>query len=1105
MTARLFVLATRCCLLALPGLAGAIDSQSVRFQHLGRDDGLSQSFVYSVVQDRQGFMWFGTQEGLNRYDGFDFKIFAHDPDDPLSISDESVRTVFEDSSGTLWIGTDAGGLSRYDPDKETFTNYLHDPADARSIADNRVRAIYEDSAGRLWIGTDGAGLDRFDRETQSFEHFPPDPSSQGGLIGAHVWSLLEDSEGVLWVATTSGLSRLDETTQTFVNYLNEPADSTSISDDFVRVLYEDSNNNLWVGTNSGGLNKFDPSAETFERFVNDPEDADSISANRINALYEDSSGVLWIGTVKGLNAWNAATRGFERYYHRPEDRYSIAHDNVLTIFEDRGGLLWTGTYNGLSVWNQAMRAMLHYKHDVDDPNSLSADTVTSFAEDSGGTVWIGTFGGGLNSFDPSTTQFGHLRHDPTDAKSLSSDRVMALLVDSNNELWVGTRGAGLNRHDAQSGSFIRYRNDANEPSSLSADGVTYILEDSTKGLWIATFGGGLNYFDRSRQEFRRYRNDPDDATTLSSDRVLVLFEDAKENLWIGTYGGGLNRFDPSTGTFTRILADPDRVDGLSGNEIYMIQEDARGDLWIGIKGSGLNRWARADREAGKASFQRFTELDGLPSATVYSGIWDEAGFLWLSSSHGLSRLDTETLDFKNYDTSHGLQGDEFNLAAGFRASSGQLYFGGMNGFNAFQPEQLAVNTAAPPVAITRLLDLNEPIDLGESRSSGTPVELDYRQNVIGFEFAALDYAAPQKNRFMYKLEGLDSEWNDIGTKRQVTYANLPSGNFTFRVKAANNDGVWSEQDATLDIRMNPAPWQTWWAYLFYLLVVAALLVVAFRAHARGARQQAAAKHVAELRVIEARLIDAQRIARIGNWEWSIANNQLWWSDEIYRLFQVEKTGARLSYDAYIQRVHPDDRKLVNAALDRAVQHHELYSVDIRILQKDGSIRFVHEQAEVTRDADGQPVKMSGTVHDITERKHAENAVRHRADFEALLAKLSSELIRSHPGDIALQLEEGLKLVGLTYEVDAINLRWQNNGDDDLTSVYRWTRGAGSKNVERLNRATYPWTTEKMQEGEPVIVDDVEDLPAPAATDKMSYRQRGITSFVVIPLLIDQKL
>ncbi len=279
----------------------------------------------------------------------------------------------------------------------------------------------------------------------------------------------------------------------------------------------------------------------------------------------------------------------------------------------------------------------------------------------------------------------------------------------------------------------------------------------------------------------------------------------------------------------------------------------------------------------------------------------------------------------------------------------------------------------------------------------------------------------------------------------------------------------------------------------------------FRAHARGAQQKATEKHVAELRVIEARLTDAQRIARIGNWEWSIANNELWWSDEIYRLFQIEKTDARLSYEAYLQRVHPDDRKLVDAALDRAVQHHEPYSVDIRILQKDGSVRFVHEQAEVTCDADGQPVKMSGTVHDITERKLAENAIRHRADFEALLAKLSSELIRSHPGDIALQLEEGLKLVGLTYEVDAINLRWQNNGDEDLTSVYRWTRGAGSKNVERLNRATYPWTTEQMQEGEPVVVDDVEDLPAPAATDKMSYRQRGITSFVVIPLLIDQKL
>ena len=301
--------------------------------------------------------------------------------------------------------------------------------------------------------------------------------------------------------------------------------------------------------------------------------------------------------------------------------------------------------------------------------------------------------------------------------------------------------------------------------------------------------------------------------------------------------------------------------------------------------------------------------------------------------------------------------------------------------------------------------------------------------------------------------------------------------------------------------MSPVLWQTWWVYVSFLLI-AVVVALLFRAHARRARQVATERYAEELSVIQARLNDAQRIARIGNWEWDIANNELWWSDEIYRLFQIEKGAASLSYDTYLQHVYPDDRKLVNKALERAVQNQEPYSVDVRILQSDGTVRFVHEQAEVSFDTEGQPVKMAGTIHDITERKQAENETRHRAEFEALLAKLSSELIRSHPGDIDLQLRQGLELVGPTYELDAINLRWHNDGEDDLPSVYRWARNGNGSGEERLTRTAYPWTTGQLQEGEPIAVDDVEQMPSLATTDRISFRRRGIGSFVLIPLLID---
>ena len=1089
-------------MLALSVNAALAESRSVRFEHVSRAQGLSQSFVYAIAQDHEGYLWFGTQEGLNRFDGFRFTVFAHDPDDPQSISDESIRVVISDSEGTIWAGTDAGGLSRFDSTTQSFTNYLHDPANPKSIADDRVRALLEDSTGMLWVGTDGSGLDCFDPASGEFTHFAPDPSNPRSISGSEVWDILEDDVGDLWIATEAGLNKFDRHRETFAHFRHDPEDASSISDDSLRTLFEDSDGNFWVGTESGGLNRLDRRIGKFERYVHDASDPSSISTNRINTIYEDNTGELWVGTVEGLNVWRPESNSFDRYTRDPSDRFSLSHDNVLSLYQDRGGVLWVGTYDGLSKWSLSFRAMLHYRNDALDPLSLSENTVTSFAEDPNGDIWVATFGGGLNRLDVETGQFHQLEHAPDDNSSISSNRIMAVHVDSDGVMWAGTRAGGLNRYDRDDGSFVRFQHDPDDEGSISANGVTYILEDRNKGIWVATFGGGLNYFDRDTGRFRRFQSDANDPLTLSNDRVLVLFEDSQGGIWAGTYGGGLNHLEPTSGTFTRYRGEPDRPDGLSGDEIYMILEDARGDLWIGVKGAGLNRWHRKDRENGIVAFQRFGEIDGLPSATVYSGIVGDDDELWLSSARGLSRLNTTTLEFRNFDTSHGLQGDEFNLAAGFRSSDGQIYFGGLNGFNAFQPTLMNGSRHPPQVVITELLISNNPADLSEARATGLPVQLHHSQDVLGFEYAALDYAAPAKSRFMYQLRGLDDDWVDAGLNRQVTYTNLPDGDYTFRVKAANNDGVWSEQDASLAFIVSPAPWNTWWAYGVYALMLITLGFTLLKAHERRTRQAARLKYADEISLIKGRLDEAQRIAGIGNWELDTATNELWWSDQTYRLYQVDPESFRPTYEGFLARVHPDDKADVMAAVDGALADDQPYSIDHRIIRTDGTERIVHERAVTTQDEDGKPIRVAGTVHDITERKKAEDDIKRRAEFQSLLAHLSADLIRARPDDIEDQLRRCLETVGQRYGLDAVSIWWPVSGERSMQIVHRWVRDNDCARRTEYSESTLPWISERLLAGDLVVVNSITNLPSEAAVDRQALRKRRTKSFIIMPHLVD---
>ncbi len=506
---------------------------------------------------------------------------------------------------------------------------------------------------------------------------------------------------------------------------------------------------------------------------------------------------------------------------------------MTAIYQDRGGVLWVGTKGGgLNNWNTHTGSFPHYRADPAAASGLSGNIVTSFFDEGNAVVWIGTFGGGLNRFDRTRGSFTLYQHEPTDPQSLSNDRVMSLLLDSKNILWVGTYGGGLNRFHRDTGTFTRYQHDSADPASLSRNGIMSIYEDRQGVLWIGTFEGGLDRMEPSSGTFIHYAHDPTQPTSLSNNRVTAFYEDAAGVLWIGTDGGGLNRFDRTTGTFAHYQNDPAVPTSLSNDSVLSIHEDGNGVLWIGTLGGGLNRWERAARESVRGEFQRYSERDGLPNDSIYGILTDDEGNLWLSTNQGLSKFDPGRETFRNYNTTHGLQSNEFNVGAYHRSADGEMFFGGVSGFNAFYPASIRDNAHVPPVVLTSFLKFNEKVDLGKPIWETDRVELGYRDYVVSFEFSALDYTAPEENRYAYMLEGFDEDWIELGRLRRATYTNLDAGDYLLRVKGSNNDGVWNEAGATLELRVIPPPWQTWWAYSFYGLLAVGVLFGYARAQAR---------------------------------------------------------------------------------------------------------------------------------------------------------------------------------------------------------------------------------------------------------------------------------
>ena len=794
---------------------------SLKFDHLSVEQGLSNVVANCIFQDQQGYIWIGTGVGLNLYDGNNFKIFNNNPDDPKSLSHDFVLSVFEDSKGRLWVGT-SEGLNSFNHQTEEFERHYFEPENPDDFSFFGVHSIFEDSKGTVWFGT-YQGLFVYDELTEKFLQ----------ITKEQVLCIFEDSQATLWIGTWHGLEEYDAETKEFSVFQHIPSDPNSLSNDIVNAIFEDSKGNLWIGTGKG-LNRFDRKNNSFQRYFHDPNDQGSLSDNQVSAIYEDSRGNLWIGTGKqgefakkgGLNRFvspdgdNGETKGtFIKYFHDSNNPSSLSDNIIRSIYEDRQGILWIATYgSGINRIAYQSTQFVHHYNPTHDPDGLSNNTIWSVFEDHEGVLWTGT-SNGLNSFDPKTQQYSHFFHRKEDPKSIGKGSILAIYEDKDNELWIGV-GNGLSKLNRETKDFTHYQFNPSNSNSLKPGTVRTIYEDKQGLLWFGSFAG-MTSFNKATGKFEHYHNDPESENSLSNNSVFSITAGDNGTMWIGT-SWGLNHFDPkkTENQFQRYFREDDNPNSLSSSRVSCVLKDKSGIVWVGTWGGGLNKF-----DPKTNVFTRYQEEDGLPSDWVWGILEDDLSNLWVSTSRGLSKFYPEYEKFRNYDTFDGLQSSEFNQGAYHKSkTTGKMYFGGVKGFNVFHPDSLQNNPYVPPIVFSSFKYYQKGDPEGKAIevkgiNKQKKLVLNYNENSFTCAFSALNYQHSFKNRYAYKLNGIHDNWIQLGTKNEVTFANLSPGTYLLQVIGSNNNTVWNKEGASLKIVVKPPFWLTIWAKIFYGLVV----------------------------------------------------------------------------------------------------------------------------------------------------------------------------------------------------------------------------------------------------------------------------------------------
>jgi len=845
--------------------------ENLRIERLNMEHGLSHNSIRSIFQDSTGMMWFGTENGLNGYNGYEIKVYI-DKNLPTA---QWITAVAEDRAGNLWAGTNTSGILKFNKYTGTFEHHIHHPEDPGSLCSNEIFVIYpsiHQETGYLWVGTK-QGLSRMTispNGSVTFKNYRHHPERESSLAGDKIWSLAELSiQGVksLWIGTDNGLCRLiyRENNNKEENGPVDFYDFQRVEDlkgQSINALCVSAANpvpTLWVGTTNGLYRlAWDPKGSPqLKCYQHHPHNANSLSDNYVTTIVEDSqSGALWIGTYRaGVNRFNPKTGTFSHYSHDPLDLSSLSHSRISALYLDRSGILWVGTYlYGVNkvVYGPLKLKFKTYRHDPGNNNSLSDNNVRAILEapgSSGDILWIGTEGGGLNHWDRKANRFSHYSHDPKNPGSISDNDVYCLHIDRSGTLWVGT-AKGLHKMDKDGRFQVIPLEAFNPPYSrrlFIEQSVRCIYEDQKGRLWIGAIGGGLTKFDPKRKTSSNYRHQSSNSNSLANDAVYTIYETGekgKEILWIGTYGGGLDRFDPEKETFKHYTHDPFNSNSIGSNNILCIREGLPGPggkpLWIGAYGGGLTRFDPQNQQ-----FDRFTMKDGLGDHTVYGILCDDNGNLWLSTNLGISKFNTRRKVFKNYYVRDGLQGTEFNGGAYYKTGNGEMFFGGSYGFNTFYPSGVKENPHQPALVLNVSKNFKEIAVIDASSSKDKEIRLSSKDEPISFRFAALDYLNPQQNQYAYMLEDFDKDWVNCGSNRTVNYTHIDPGHYVFRVKGSNSDNVWNEAGISVKLVVVPMIWETTWFKLLIGLIGFIVFILVYRSWVMARQRKTLELQVAE--------------------------------------------------------------------------------------------------------------------------------------------------------------------------------------------------------------------------------------------------------------------
>ncbi|HZB14529.1 MAG TPA: two-component regulator propeller domain-containing protein [Chryseolinea sp.] len=790
--------------------------KNLKFEHLGIREGLSHSNVRGILQDRDGFMWFSTHDGLNKYDGYKFTVYKNIPNDERSLSHNNLWRMIEDRHGNIWIASWGGGLNMFDRETENFIHYRHDPNDSNSVSDDFIYTLLEDHQGNIWIGTNNGGLNVLNPATKEIERFTYDKSKPDGISDNEIRDIYQDRQNNIWIGTgNGGLNLFDRNKKTFKSFKHNASDPNSISSNNIRTIIQTEDGGFWVGTYGAGIDFFSPERGEFKNYRHDPKNPNSLSHNSIQDIREGPKGNIWIATENGgLSVLNPKTKTFSNYQHDDIDLGSINDNSLYVLYDDKEGNIWIGTFNDGVNFVKTDNKFTHYRHNS-SPNSLSNNLVLAIYEDAKENLWIGTDGGGLNKLERKKAKFTHYRHDSHKTNSISGDYILTVTEDSRGNIWIGTWGNGLTIFNPEKNTYRHFKATSGETPGLSNNNVWKIFEDSDEKIWIGTYGGGVNVYDPDTGEFTRYLSQSDDPESLSLNNIYYITEDSRGYIWIATDGGGINRFDKKTKKFKRYVHDQTK-NSLSHNRVISIHEDQQRNLWIGTN-HGLNHFA-VDREL----FTTYEIKDGLPADAILGILQDDEGFLWISTNKGVSKFDPATKKIRNFTTADGLQPGDLSQAF-CKSKTGAMYFGGKSGFSEFFPDSIVSYPYEPPLVFTGFDIFNKPVFtssdpkvksiLSKPIHQTKEINLSYQHSVFSIQFATLNYSNPQRRLYAYMLEGFDKDWN-VGELHAATYTNLDPGVYTFRVKGMNNEGKWSDKSTALAITIAPPFWKTWWFRIF---------------------------------------------------------------------------------------------------------------------------------------------------------------------------------------------------------------------------------------------------------------------------------------------------